>query len=152
MTFYVSTISWVLFFLKLVTTVIVLVSVFVRNCKFWKERTPFKGIFFFKESNPMSTNLTISLLCCNCCSTDIEIVYVRAWTGFLFGCISWRIIGNCLMLNCHIASSKRCSYFWSNILTWCCSSIWRTKSYLFLMVQSNTEQWWCLSLTFWIRE
>jgi hypothetical protein len=59
----------------------------------------------------MSTNLTISLICCNYCSIDLGTVYVSALTGLQLGSISWRLTGIYSILNSPHVPLKRCSYF-----------------------------------------
>jgi hypothetical protein len=99
-------------------------SVFLRNCKWW--RSPFRGIVFFKDSNVhQSYNFLVLLQLLfhwyrNSVSTRMNWFTIRIhqletnWFHFPF----W------ILLMFH-QTDERCSYFWSNLFSWCCSSTWR---------------------------
>jgi hypothetical protein len=107
-------------FLKSVTTLIVPFFLGIANVGVLG--STFRGIVFFKDSNfHQSYNF---FLHCDSCSTDLGTKYACTWTVLQLGSISRRLI--CYpMLNFPNDPSKRCSYFLSNILSWCCSITWR---------------------------
>jgi hypothetical protein len=100
-------------------------SVFLRNCKWWEYRSPFRGIVFFKDSNVHQSYNFLALLqflfhwSRNRVSTRMNWFTIRIHQLET----NWFSVPCWILLMFHQTDSW-CSYFWSSVLSWCCSSTW----------------------------